>query len=443
MSRLDELGRQIAREQDALRARSSLRADVRDRLDTLELPPARAWTGRLGPVPLWAAAAACAACVLGGALSLSLWTGKEPPAALSVTIGEQRRPGAAGSWVEAPSKAGVAMRFSDGTRVEVAPNSRARIAELNATGAHLMLENGLAHVHVKHRPNATFRVSAGPFAIKVTGTRFDVRWTPEQDAFELDLHEGRVELSGCVFGQSYELSAGQRAIASCRRGRLNVGSASELADKSVTAPEPAAATKSPAMPGHAAAIAPVLTPAATPAPDVSARSRAQAGRSRTSRSPAALPRWQVFAQAGRYADALDAVRNSGFATECRRANAAQLLLLSDLARYGRDHADAAFALRLVRQRFPGTRQAARAAFGLGRLDSDQDGSHAEAAGWFRTYLREQPGGSLAREASGRLLEATLRTGDTAGARELASQYLREYPTGPHAPLASGLRSDSR
>jgi TolA-binding protein len=114
-------------------------------------------------------------------------------------------------------------------------------------------------------------------------------------------------------------------------------------------------------------------------------------------------------------------------------------LLSDLARYGRDHDDAVGALRLLRQRFPGTRQAARAAFGLGRLDSDHDGSHAEAAGWFRTYLREQPEGSLAREASGRLLEATLRAGDAAGARELAAQYLRDYPSGPHAALASGLR----
>jgi hypothetical protein len=38
-----------------------------------------------------------------------------------------------------------------------------------------------------------------------------------------------------------------------------------------------------------------------------------------------------------------------------------------------------------------------------------------------------------------LLEATLRAGDTAGARELAAQYLRDYPSGPHAALASGLR----
>jgi len=446
MTRFDDLGRQLAREQDALRARSNVRAEVRARLDALELPEVqrRSW-------PLWLGATAAAGCVA-AALVLLLWPGARGPQPLEVRIGEQARLGSAGTWVEAPEATSVAMRFSDGTRVDVAPESRARIAELSPNGAHLLLENGLAHVHVEHRAQAAWRISAGPFAVKVTGTRFDVRWTPEQDAFELDLREGHVEISGCVFGQSYELNAGQRAIASCRQGRLRVGSRAELAEQ--------AAHEAPAAPQVAEAVeaAEPPPPAANPAPTAEAKTVERSSRpmtyptaERSSRSirgratPAARTPlrasdgWRALAQAGRYADALAAARSSGFAAECRRADAADLILLSDLARYGRDYDDSAAALRLLRQRFAGSRQAAQAAFALGKLEFDQDGSYAEAAGWFRTYLRERPGGALAREASGRLLEATVRSGDNAAARELAAAYLRDFPDGPHAALANSLR----
>jgi transmembrane sensor len=437
MTRFDDLGRHLAREQDALRARSNVRAEVRARLDALELPEVqrRSWL-------LWLGAPAAASCVA-AALVLLLWPGARGPQALEVRIGEEARLGSAGTWVEAPEAAAVAMRFSDGTRVDVAPESRARIAELSPNGAHLLLENGLVQVHVKHRAQAAWRISAGPFAVKVTGTRFDVRWNPEQDAFELDLREGHVEISGCVFGQSYELNAGQRAIASCRQGRLRVGSHAELAAQAAHEAEPAPAAPAPAVVAAPAAPPP---PAANPSPATQAKpaaGRPAAAHSRSSpaaRTPLrASDGWRALAKAGRYADALAAAHSSGFAAECRRADPADLILLSDLARYGRDYDDAAAALRLLRQRFAGSRQAAQAAFALGKLEFDQDGSYAEAAGWFRTYLRERPGGALAREASGRLLEATVRSGDNAAARELAAQYLRDFPNGPHAALANSLR----
>ena len=42
------------------------------------------------------------------------------------------------------------------------------------------------------------------------------------------------------------------------------------------------------------------------------------------------------------------------------------------------------------------------------------------------------------EPSGRLIEASQREGDAAGARAAAERYLRDYPSGPHAKLASRL-----
>jgi transmembrane sensor len=455
MTRFDDLGRHIAREQDALRAQSSVRTEVRARLDTLDIPQVQRHAITRWPLAIGATAVAGA---LAAAIVLWIVPSKHETRLIGVTIGEQEVPGTTGTWVEAPSESAVAMRFSDGTRVDVSPSSRARIAELWPNGAHLLLENGLAQVNVKRIPNAAWRVSAGPFAVKVTGTKFDVRWSPEQDAFELDLHEGHVEISGCVFGQNYELNAGQRAVASCRQGRLNVGAQSEVhsevtTDAADTAEDIMVVEASATDAQPAAADDGVATPVtgletgvrSSSGHDVHSRSAAARNRNVAARAKArdVAERWRSLAQAGRYADALTLVRSVGFLAACKGADASELLMLSDLARYGRDYDAAAQALHLLRQRFGGSRQAAQAAFALGKLQFDQDGSYSEAAWWFRTYLREQPGGALAREASGRLLEATSRSGDASSARELAAQYLREYPSGPHAALANTLRGDAR
>jgi outer membrane protein assembly factor BamD (BamD/ComL family) len=70
------------------------------------------------------------------------------------------------------------------------------------------------------------------------------------------------------------------------------------------------------------------------------------------------------------------------------------------------------------------------AFLLGR-----SASGVQAAEWFSTYLKEQPGGALAREALGRLIEAYQAAGDRVSARAAAERYLKSYPDGPHATLA--------
>ena len=88
------------------------------------------------------------------------------------------------------------------------------------------------------------------------------------------------------------------------------------------------------------------------------------------------------------------------------------------------------ALLACRSRFKGQPAAARAAYLFGRSTGA-----GEAASWFETYIREQPAGALAREASGRLIESQQRAGNVAGTREAASRYLAAYPDGPHATLA--------
>ena len=125
----------------------------------------------------------------------------------------------------------------------------------------------------------------------------------------------------------------------------------------------------------------------------------------------------------------------------RAAHAEELTLLANLARYGQDSDSEVEALQLLRERFRGTKHAALAAFALGRLEFDNHGAYAEAAEWFRIYLRESRGGSRARSERA-LARSPQRSGDGAAMREQAQRYLAEYPDGPHAELARSLTARS-
>jgi transmembrane sensor len=118
-----------------------------------------------------------------------------------------------------------------------------------------------------------------------------------------------------------------------------------------------------------------------------------------------------------------------------------VLLLGDTARLSGHAADARRAYAEVRNRFPGSAEAAQAAFALGRLALRSDEDRAAAERWFETNLRERPNGPMAGVALGRLLELRLARGDRAGAEAAARDYLRRFPDGPYAPAARKLASD--
>jgi hypothetical protein len=73
---------------------------------------------------------------------------------------------------------------------------------------------------------------------------------------------------------------------------------------------------------------------------------------------------------------------------------------------------------------------------LGKIAADQLGSPGEAATWFETYLQEEPGGALAEQALGRMLE--IRKRDPGAARATAERYLARYPNGAYAALARSI-----
>jgi transmembrane sensor len=405
--RLHRLGREVAAEQDRGLSQDLSLGSVRARV--IGRPLRRSSRSRA-----WLAAAAGVAVAAGVAGYLL----QRPSAPLAASFGEHAL--AVGQWVSATEAVTPPIRFSDGSEVTLSQGSRARLATLDSTGAHLVLESGAADVKVIPNHGAKYRLSLGPFAVDVTGTRFEVGFRPSDEHFTLTLREGKVVVSGCVLGEGRTLLAGESLNASCRAGHFEISAA------------PAVRV------GVAAAPAQVQSPAAAPAaPEAPAAASESAGVPAQNAAPAA-PSWQNLAKQSRFADAYSLVASDGFESAVSKASLAELALLGDTARFAGRPVDALSAYQALRSRAAGSASAKQAAFSIGRVHFDQRAAYAEAARWFRTYLAEQPGGPFAREAEGRLMESLARSGDRAGARTAAERYVEKYPSGPHARVARQL-----
>ena len=414
---LTQLGKRVATLQDAWLERAVPLEAARDEF-LLRAGAAR----RSRRIPLLLAAAlAIGACV--GVLVLVLPRTLLAPAPVVAKVNDR----AAGQDTFIHSTAGqnLPIDFSDGSRITLEPSSRVRIAERRSTGATLAVESGGLDVSVKHQRDTDYRLRLGPFLVRVTGTRFKVRFSPEQDVLRVTMTEGAVVVSGCALGDPRPLRAGESLLASCRDSHFEI-SRGEAAQSSPSA-----------LPQGAAPSGAESEVAREPV-GVEAANSGDAAPVPSMHRGAGEPSWQALARAGQFDKALGNVDARGFAVECGRASAEDLGLLADMARLRTRPHDAVQALVALRRRFPRSDRAAVAAFNIARVEFDQRASYAEAARWFRTYLREQPSGPLVREAEGRLMEALYRSGDRDGAVRLAERYLAANPNGPHARVARSL-----
>lgn len=410
-SRLALLGREVAAEQDRALAQDLSLGSVRAQV--IGRPVRRARGLKVGALAATLASAAAVAALYYGFA--------KPRIPLAATVGEH--PLAVGEWVSATDAGSAPIHFSDGSEVALSPGSRARLATLDAVGAHLVLESGTADVRVTPNHGARYRVSSGPFAVDVTGTRFDVGFRPGDELFTLVLHEGKVVVSGCVLGEGRTLLAGESLSASCRAGHFEISAIGAPSVSSIPSAAPA--------PG-------VVSAAPLPAPPVeSERAESELAPHAVAREAAAAS-WQSLSNQSRFAEAYALIEREGFAAAVSKAKVGDLALLGDTARLAGKPADALTAFQALRSRGGGTVAAKQAAFSIARVHFDQRAAYADAARWFRTYLAEQPAGPFAREAEGRLMEALSRAGDRNGARQVAEGYLAQYPHGPHERVARQL-----
>ncbi len=381
----------------------------------ISVVPAGAHAGRSRLLIVSFAAVAIAA------VALVAWP-REP--AIWFSRGPSTEPGTVGQWVAPEGDTPVDLRFSEGTLVTLASGARMRVTDTAPDGATLLIERGSIHAAITHRgPDTRWSVKAGPFEVRVTGTSFDASWDPATETFELTMLEGSVIVSGPRLPSGRPVVAGEHLLVSRTHMELRAGAAPTARPAACVSPATVA-------PQPAPSTTPSSDPSSTPAP---ATSGLEPGRPAGSSSPATEPAsWKGLAKTGKFREAMDAAEAAGFAAELSRASASELLSLADAARFAGRPARAKEALLAARKR--GSRGSS--AFLLGKIAADQLHSPGEAATWFETYLQEQPGGALAEQALGRLLE--MRKGDPGAGRVIAERYLARYPNGAYAKLARSL-----
>lgn len=334
-------------------------------------------------------------------------------------------PGAPGQWIAAPNAERLPLHFSDGSLVRLEPSARARVVDITDAGGRVALEGGTLHAEIVHRQTTRWSVEAGPFEVRVTGTKFDVAWDASRRAFRIALIEGSVAVSGCDLAQPRVVAAGETFDATCH------GEAPpDSTDEAVASPSP------PSAPARSADT-PVVS---LPAPATTAPASWHARIESPAVAPPAKPTWREALAHGRYAEALDLAESLGLPSVCGSADASALMDLGDAARFAGRVDRAKVILLEVRRRFPGDAQAATAAFNLGRIAFDDEAAFVDAAVWFDRYLTELPSGPLVREARGRRMEALEKGGDHASAVRAAAAYLEAFPEGPHAKLARSIEA---
>jgi transmembrane sensor len=335
----------------------------------------------------------------------------------SLTFTTPSGPGQVGAWLATDASSELPLSFSEKTRVVLRQDSRGRVEHLGRNGTRFLLERGVVAAQVTHRPGADWRFVAGPFEVLVTGTALNVAWDPAKERFTLGVDNGSVVVHGPYVGGDQRVVAGEHCVVdlTTRSMHLSSGDGAEALHASegiggAIAPARGDAPDSPAFAG-----------AGTPTPGHPMRSAMV--------SPEPTP-WTQFEERGDYDAAYAAAQRAGIASLYRSAPADTLLRLWTVGHLSGHRDVERDALLACRRRFPGTPQAAVAAYELGRAASP-----AEAATWFEAYLAEQPNGSLAVQALGRLIEARSLAGNSAAARDAARQYLARYPEGPDTPLA--------
>jgi phage baseplate assembly protein gpV len=370
-----------------------------------------------GQRPWQVAVAACAMAAV-----IVLWVTLKRDPSLSYTVNGRAQSGH--DFVQAVSEP-TTLRFSDGTEVQFERAAHGRVTDTHSTGARVAIESGTAHVSVTKRPKARWSFEAGPFSIEVTGTKFDVEWSPDTQNLEVRMLEGKVIVTGPMTGEGMNLDNGHRLTARLGEGwiRIDREGANVAPTATPESPSPVPSTDPPPPSTGDAVGHPVAATTAGQTPAAEAAPR---------------PAWSKRLSAGDSASVLKDAERRGIDRTLADASSADLAALADAARYGGRTELSRRALLTQRERFAGSAAARDAAFLLGRLAEDNGSDVREAVRWYDTYLKEAGSGLYASEALGRKITATQRLAGTDKARAVAQEYLRRFPTGPYANMAHSL-----
>jgi len=341
-------------------------------------------------------------------------------APMTFARGPSRAPGTISEYMVSPPAEEYPLYFSDGSVVTLAPAARARVERATPNGAVLLVESGRLSANVVHRSASDWRFLAGPYSVRVTGTAFVLAWQPA-GVLDIDMQSGMVVVTGPGAGQGVEVRDHRRFIVPAPEAAASAPSAApepsdELPQAAPNREAPAPSGRNKAIPGNRQAELDERPSASVAEDDQS---------------------WTELVAHGEYSRVLALASARGLDETLASGTLDDLSALADAARFSGDRNIAERTLQEVRARFPGTARAQSSAFLLGRI-ADDAGDARSAVSWYERYLNEAPGGSLAADALGRRMLALRRLNDPESARRAALEYLRRFPTGPHANIARDI-----
>ncbi len=317
-------------------------------------------------------------------------------------------------------KDGTRIRFSDGSEASLAQGAEAQIQNLTEHGADVVLTRGSMRVHIAKKPQAAWKVAAGPYDVRVTGTAFDVSWSNQAQAFDLRMETGAVIVTGPLAVAGIPLRAGQHMFGGVAEGRLTVEGEAASASPA-PAPVAGAALEPRAEPPSAAPAPAPLAPSAAPHPSSEAHA------------------WTREVAQGHFTAVIDEAEQRGLDRTLGSSSLEELAALADAARYAGRSPVAKRVLLAERQRFPSSGPAHDAAFFLGRIAEDGGGGAIE---WYERYVSESPRGAYASQAFGRKMMLLYKQRGASAAKSVAAEYLSRYPNGPYAAAARKIDEES-
>jgi hypothetical protein len=379
---------------------------------------------RSRPRLVWAAVALAANVAVVAILVVTLRRAA-PPLEVAVTGGHLVSDGS----IETDTGKAPRLHFSDGSDIQLSATTHASLRHVDGDGATVSVHDGEADVDIIRRTGARWAFEAGPFVIRVTGTAFRFVWKPETEEFDLLMQRGTVEVQGPLTDGALALRAGQHLFVRVRRGEA------VLRDRDAENASGATGSNEPAPGTAASASSGVAGDSKSIAHDTPRDS------DRALTTPRGHPEnvgetWPALVASGDYDAIVADARRRGLDTTLDRASAKGLAALADASRYRRDDDTARRTLLAERRRFPGLALAREAAFLLGRMDETQNHS-TTAVEWYKKYAGEDPDGRYVSEALGRTM-ILLATASPDGARSVAEDYLRRFPSGAYAARARAI-----
>ena len=330
-------------------------------------------------------------------------------------------PAPVGKYVAPLAREPLALRFSEGSIVELAPGARARVARTTTHGATVLIETGGANVNVVHRPATDWTILAGPYTVHVTGTAFNLDFEASSQRFELKMQSGVVSVEGPGLSQPVEVRRDQKFV-------HYVGDPTFERRDSDAASDSAAAAEAAGVTSLDANLSDVG------ASDVRASHKSFApSNDNNDTKDSKRSGWAADVARGEYAAVLRKAKEKGWSQVLEEANGTDLMAVANAARFLGRTDSSREALQALRRRFKGSFAAQSATYLLGKIAELT--STKEAINWYLQYEREAPSGALVAEAAGRRLLLVQAAGDRSGTERLAREYVSRFPDGPYAGVA--------